>query len=853
MYNGIKSNLSLRKPSKGRNNHQHHNILIIRNNNELYNSSYSSNKYNNKENMCDQKRNLLFLYNNQKVNNSNNLLKKNGSDKNIFCTSVNSELCEQCLRKYLSTDVSKEQKYIQYLDKNLLESYEFKPGNNLNQYYNQIPIYQNNSDLINQNPSISLPPNSDNRYIPSYDNYDDLFYNYQEKYNKKIKPITYFPNYNVDNLPIYDIIDNNNNRFVDLKFIRKKNICTSENKKLNDLNYIDDVDNYNSNIMNISNLNKNENSAKSNNNIPRRTYYYGKIITPFVKNVMTKRIPNQNKVKNNILNKNKIYCNFHSPVKYANNLSQSTILAPLNVERNVDNFRPNIKNVTLNNSFYKSNNNYDPYNHYKYFSNINDYSNIGQRNSDVYYLKSEHQKNQVLKFDDLINNSKEIKGSKQLKDNMTENLNKAKPKVKKIYVIKKDNVNNYKNNNSFVKNTKINNNNKIEKKTKDIIKNNKKLEENSKTFNIYVKDDKEYINGSKIVNSMSYKEINNEKKKTNNIRNNYKIKETVETKNKVNKEVIKTRSGKEKTLRKEKTMKSIDLSKSLNLDDKSKVNTKQEKNEVDKKEKEVKKELKKEKEKENIEKKEEETNKIKKEKNSKTEKCENKENEKNKKKDKGIVKNEEATKPINIKEKPKQQSKISFKDINSKKNNLAKKLDSNNLNGKKGKLKFNDKGESKSLSKSKSKSRKISKTKALRHSHREKDLDKLKQFKYAETRYNLNYDSSSSYPINDKKEVYERKNINGLKNHSINKKKDINIYNLNYKSFEEDFKIKNLELNNTNIKPQISCRITLTKDNYIKVQGITKFFKFTYFYSENLRNFCEIDSEDTSEFYADRQ
>ena len=846
MYNGINSNLSPKKSFKGRNNHQHHNILIIKNNNGFHSSNYSLNKYITKEDINDQKRNLLFLVNNQKQNPPNSLIEKEENNKSVIYPHVNSELCEKCLQEYLNTDINKKQQFIQ---QNLPGSLIYKNGNVINQCYNSIPIYaENSNDLINQNLSINLASRS-NRYNSSYENYYEEIDSYQEKNRRKIKPIIYFPSYNVVNLPIYDIVENNNNRFVELKFIRKKNICSSENKKSNDIKNINEVENYKNNIMNITNTIKNEKSSKSNNNIHRKTNYYEKTSTPFVKNVMIKTNTNQNKFKNHFLNKNKIYYSFNSPIKCINDLNKSSAVVPFHEERVISSPYSNMKNVTINMGLHKSGTSFNGNGiyHYKHFSNVKEPTNIKLKKSDANYLRSGYIKNKILKSGEKISNSKEIKGVKQLKENVTESLYKAKPKVRKIYVNKKGSVNNFKSDNCFVKNMKIPSNNTTEKKNKEIISNNKKLDVKTNTFNLFVKNDKGYINGSKIINSMSNKEINTKQNKINNIKNNYKIKETIETKtkNKLNKEVAKTRNVKEIIIRREKLFKSIDVSKSVNFFDKSKNIIKAEKKETNEKKGE------KENEKKNIVKKEEETNIIKTGKNSKKEICENKNNEKNKQEDKDIIKNEDIIKSKKTEEKPKNEPKISFIDISAKKNNSVEKLDSNKLSARKVKIITNVDDENKNWSKSKSKSRKTSNTKSLRHSQKEKDLDKLKHFKYTETRYNLNYDSSSMNPVNDKKEIKDRKNVNELKNHSTNKKKDINIYNLNYKSFEEDFRIKNLELNDSNLKPQISCRITLTKDNYIKVQGITKFFKFTYFYSENLRNFYQNDSEDNSEFCAD--
>ena len=74
---------------------------------------------------------------------------------------------------------------------------------------------------------------------------------------------------------------------------------------------------------------------------------------------------------------------------------------------------------------------------------------------------------------------------------------------------------------------------------------------------------------------------------------------------------------------------------------------------------------------------------------------------------------------------------------------------------------------------------------------------------------------------------------------------------MNYKTFEEDFKINKDNINEKyqNLKPQISVRITLSKQNNVNIAGILRYFKVNYFCSENLRNKYDYDSEDTSEFY----
>ena len=74
---------------------------------------------------------------------------------------------------------------------------------------------------------------------------------------------------------------------------------------------------------------------------------------------------------------------------------------------------------------------------------------------------------------------------------------------------------------------------------------------------------------------------------------------------------------------------------------------------------------------------------------------------------------------------------------------------------------------------------------------------------------------------------------------------------MNYKTFEEDFKINQNIINEKykNLKPQISVRITLSKKNNVNITGILRYYKVNYFCSENLRNKYDVDSEDTSEYY----
>ena len=151
--------------------------------------------------------------------------------------------------------------------------------------------------------------------------------------------------------------------------------------------------------------------------------------------------------------------------------------------------------------------------------------------------------------------------------------------------------------------------------------------------------------------------------------------------------------------------------------------------------------------------------------------------------------------------------------------------------------------------KQRSRTKSKSKSNAKKHSAKIKYLDKLKIFKYSETSYNICYDSSTNCSNNiDNK--YKKYALITTRSPS-KKKKNINSFNLNYKSFEEDFKInkKNMNEKYLNIKPQLSVRITLCKKNNVNVVGILRYFKVNYLFSENLRNKYDVDSEDTSEYY----
>ena len=150
----------------------------------------------------------------------------------------------------------------------------------------------------------------------------------------------------------------------------------------------------------------------------------------------------------------------------------------------------------------------------------------------------------------------------------------------------------------------------------------------------------------------------------------------------------------------------------------------------------------------------------------------------------------------------------------------------------------------KSLTKSKSR---------RKHSKCIKYIDNLKIFKFSETGYNINNNNESSTNCTKNSNLgnkYRKYMIKSRKSQS-KKKKNINSFNLQYKTYEEDIKIKNKKLNDLckYLKPQISCRITLSKKNNVHIKGITRYFKINYYCSENLRNDYDADSEDTSEYY----
>ena len=152
------------------------------------------------------------------------------------------------------------------------------------------------------------------------------------------------------------------------------------------------------------------------------------------------------------------------------------------------------------------------------------------------------------------------------------------------------------------------------------------------------------------------------------------------------------------------------------------------------------------------------------------------------------------------------------------------------------------------------KSKTKSKSKAKKHSKCIKYLDNLKIFKFSETSYNINNESSTNYTksnINENK--YRKYMLKTIRNTS-KKKKNINSFNLQYKTYEEDFRINKIKINESckYLKPQNSCRITLSKKNNVKIKGIKRYFKVNYYCSENLRCEYDTDSEDTSEYYNNK-
>ena len=196
---------------------------------------------------------------------------------------------------------------------------------------------------------------------------------------------------------------------------------------------------------------------------------------------------------------------------------------------------------------------------------------------------------------------------------------------------------------------------------------------------------------------------------------------------------------------------------------------------------------------------------------------------------------------------------------NSNKSNIFNKFSKNNKEGiKSEKIKKICRSSEKSYKKNKKSKKSLlnsasrrsrTKSKAKKHSNKIKYIDKLKIFKYPDANFNYTTSTNSSKDNNTLK--YKRLALRTNRIQS-KKKKNINSLNLNYKSFEEDFKVQNdlkNENNCQNLKPQISCRITLTKKNNVNIIGLLRYFKVNYITSENLRNKYDIDSEDTSEYY----
>ena len=152
------------------------------------------------------------------------------------------------------------------------------------------------------------------------------------------------------------------------------------------------------------------------------------------------------------------------------------------------------------------------------------------------------------------------------------------------------------------------------------------------------------------------------------------------------------------------------------------------------------------------------------------------------------------------------------------------------------------------------KSKTKSKSKAKKHSKCIKYLDNLKIFKFSETSYNINNESSTNYTKSNINENKYRKYMLKTTRNTSKKKKNINSFNLQYKTYEEDFRINKIKINESckYLKPQNSCRITLSKNNNVKIKGIKRYFKVNYYCSENLRCEYDIDSEDTSEYYNNK-
>ena len=91
----------------------------------------------------------------------------------------------------------------------------------------------------------------------------------------------------------------------------------------------------------------------------------------------------------------------------------------------------------------------------------------------------------------------------------------------------------------------------------------------------------------------------------------------------------------------------------------------------------------------------------------------------------------------------------------------------------------------------------------------------------------------NTYRASSKREKKKIKKVFSMKN-------IIQLNNINNKSYEEDFIIKENKNKNYNYKPQISVRLTLFKD---KNHFNEKYFLVNYFFSENIKN--KPDSEES--------
>lgn len=144
-----------------------------------------------------------------------------------------------------------------------------------------------------------------------------------------------------------------------------------------------------------------------------------------------------------------------------------------------------------------------------------------------------------------------------------------------------------------------------------------------------------------------------------------------------------------------------------------------------------------------------------------------------------------------------------------------------------------------------------SKSKTKKHSKCIKYLDNLKIFKFSETGYAINNNESSTTSSKDNNEKNYRRYIIKTNRSNSKKKKNINSFNLQYKTFEEDFRINMVKYNKLckYLKPQNACRLTLSKYNNVNIVGLPRYFKFNYYCSENIKGKYDTDSEDTSDYY----